>query len=230
MQHYKELEIKNKINKAGFYCPSDTTYFNQWTKAFIKSAKIHAPWAHIHVHIFDIKDEDIAWCNANNITYTSEITPVFENITNRDYWVNVRFCRIDEIYENNVPVIAIDSDSLFYKDLLEEEFIEDLKEDWVTYRDKGEGSLGSCVGFSPNGNARHILKQRLLQYYNSKFFAWFRDQVELDIMINEKLISKFNMKYSDHKCRPDNTIWTGKGDRKNKGKFAELTTKYKEKS
>jgi hypothetical protein len=228
MQHYKELNLEEKISKHGFYCPSDSVYFNQWTKPFILSAVKHAPWAHIHVHIFDMTDADKQWCDEHNVSYSQEVTPVFENITNRDYWVNVRFCRLSEIYQDNVPVIAIDSDSLFTQNLSEEDFLKDMSHDWVTYRDKGAGSLGSCVGFAANGNARHLLKERLLQYYNTKFFAWFRDQVELDIMLQEKSISKFSMKYSDHKCRNNNVIWTGKGDRKYKGRFAELYTKYKE--
>lgn len=227
MQHYKELNFE-KINKPGFYCPSDTVYFNAWTKNFIRSAQRHAPWAHIHVHIFDITEDDKKWCEENSITFSYENTPKFENITNRDYWVNVRFCRLNEIYTSDTPVIAIDSDSLFQKDLSQEEFLSDLSCDWATWRDKGQGSLGSCIGFAANGVARHTLKERLLQYYNTKFFAWFRDQVELDIMIEQNLLSKFSMKYSDHKCRDANYIWTGKGDRKFKGRFAELTNKFKD--
>jgi hypothetical protein len=61
------------IDKKGFYCPSDTVYFNEWTKLFIKSAKIHAPWAHIHVHIFDAIDEDVAWCIKNEVSILSLI-------------------------------------------------------------------------------------------------------------------------------------------------------------
>ena len=64
-----------KIDKKGFYCSSDTVYFNNWTKLFILSAKQYAPWAHIHVHIFDSIESDYDWCKKNNISISSEVTP-----------------------------------------------------------------------------------------------------------------------------------------------------------
>jgi hypothetical protein len=108
------------IDKKGFYCSSDTVYFNSWTKLFILSAKKYAPWAHIHVHIFDPVDADYNWCNKNNISISSEITPTqyTETIdTKKGYWVNMRFVRLAELYSNSTSVIAIDSDSLFVQKL-----------------------------------------------------------------------------------------------------------------
>lgn len=229
MQLYKNLEVE-KISYDCFYCPSDSGYFNQWTKLFILSAKEHAPWAKVHVHIFDITEDDKRWCEKNSVSYTYETTPEeFSSTieTKKDFWVNIRFCRIPEIFQDNVTVLSIDSDSLFNKKLELEEFKSDTVFDWVAVRDKGNGSLGSCVLFSKDSPARHILRDRLISHWGKDTFKWYLDQEILDQMLEENLIKPFSMKYTDYTCKPFSTIWTGKGDRKFKKHFPILANKYR---
>lgn len=231
MQPYKELDVGNKISYDCFYCPSDSFYFNTWTKLFILSAKEHAPWAKVHVHIFDITDDDKEWCTKYNVSYTYETTPEeFSKSleTKKDYWVNIRFCRIPEIFNDSATVLSIDSDSLFNRKLMQKEFEKDSQESWVTVREKGSGSLGSCVLFSKNTPSRNILRDRLLLHWGKETFKWYLDQEILDQMLNENLINSFTMKYSDYRCTPYSIIWTGKGDRKFKKRFPVLANKYKQ--
>jgi hypothetical protein len=216
-----------QIDKKGFYCPSDTVYFNNWTKLFILSAKQYAPWAHIHVHIFDSIESDYDWCNKNNISISSEVTPsqYCDNIeTKKGYWVNARFIRLPELYFDTTPVIAIDSDSLLIQPLSEYQFDQDLAHSWVTVRGAEDLSLGSAVGFGLD-NVRHIYREKLLEHFNN--LRWFLDQEILDDMLTDSLIGKMNIKYSDFKYSNESYIWSGKGNRKFKKTFMALAEEYR---
>lgn len=216
-----------KINKKGFYCASDTVYFNTWTKNFIKSSKIHAPWAHIHVHIFDGTDKDQNWCIENNVSVTTEKTPDQYSIdleTKKAFWVNTRFIRIAELFEDSTPLIAIDSDSLFKNNLSELQFDNDLKHSWVTVRGDNNASLGSAVGFG-NDQSRFVLRKKLLEHQDN--FKWFLDQKILDVMLQSQEIKMMDLRYSDFYTQINSYIWTGKGDRKFKKKFAALTEHFR---
>ena len=216
-----------KISKKGFYCPSDTVYFNNWTKLFIKSVKIHCPWAHIHVHIFDGTEEDKTWCLQNNVSITLEKTPVkySTNIeTKRAFWVNTRFIRITELFDDSISLIAIDSDSLFKNDLTEKQFDNDLSKSWVTVRGENKASLGSAVGFGPD-TVRYILREKLLERIDN--LKWYLDQHVLDDMLKNKQINEMDLRYSDFTSQSSSFVWTGKGDRKFKKKFAALADNYR---
>jgi hypothetical protein len=218
-----------KIDKKGFYCSSDTVYFNSWTKLFILSAKQYAPWAHIHVHIFDPIESDYDWCNKNNISISSEITPTkyTETIdTKKGYWVNMRFVRLAELYSDSTSVISVDSDSLFVQKLTEYQFDADLKTSWVTIarRGKSDASLGSAVGFGLD-NVRHIFREKLLKHADN--LRWFLDQEILDNMLKDNLIGNMNTKYTDFKYGSESYIWSGKGNRKLKKTFITLAEEYR---
>jgi hypothetical protein len=221
------ISLEEKISKKGFYCPSDTVYFNTWTKLFIASAKKHAPWAHLHVHIFDPTPADTAWCLEHNISMSSEITPLehCDSIeTKKDFWVNIRFVRLVEIYNDNVPVIAIDSDSLFKNNLPESVFDKDLQSSWVTVRGNDNASLGSAVGFGLD-DFRHQYCKKLIDHWGH--FKWFLDQTILDEMLLTKSVNSMDLKYSDFTSQDSSYIWTGKGSRKFKKRFAALADVYR---
>lgn len=221
------ITVIEKIKKKGFYCPSDTGYFNTWTKLFIASAKKHAPWAHIHVHIFDPVPGDFEWCKQHNISISSEITPVeyCDSIdTKKDFWVNARFVRLTEIYEDNVPVIAIDSDSLFKNDLFESAFDADMHTSWVTVRGDDNASLGSAVGFGLD-NFRNQYRDKLMHHWGT--FKWFLDQIILDEMLLANNVRAMDLRYSDFNSQDKSYIWTGKGSRKFKKRFAALADVYR---
>lgn len=234
MLNYQELLITEKITKTSFYIPCNSEYFNQWAKFFILSAKELVPWIHLHCHIFDMTENDKKWCIKNSITYSYENTP--ENLKTLDekkgFWVNVRFCRVPEIFEDNVTVMCVDADSVIVRKIEETEFINDTNYDWVVVREKGEGSIGSCVLFSKNQPARFIVKQRILSKAFQTGFVWYLDQIIFDELLEEKILQPFSMKYSDYQCKEQNKIWTGKGTRKFKKKrkkrrYADIIEDYK---
>ena len=216
MQSYTELQIDKKINKTSFYVPCNSEYFNQWAKVFVLSAKQLVPWINIHCHIFDITEKDKNWCKKHNVTFTEEITPPqYQTIEEKKgYWVNVRFCRVLEIFDDSTTVMCVDADCVVMKEITEEEFIKDTVTDWVVVREKGTGSIGSCVVFSANCPARFIVKERLMAEATKDDFVWYLDQITFDKLIDENILQPFSVKYSDHRCSENNKIWTGKGNRK----------------
>lgn len=220
----------SKIVKPGFYCPCDTKYFNEFGKVLAASIKTHVPWAHLHFHIFDATHDDIKYCQDRGFSVTEERTPANYNTDlekRKDYWVNIRFVRIPEIYEDSTPLLSIDADSIFVKNISKETFLEDLKSSWVTVAGKREQlSLGSAVGFGID-DARHILSNKLNKFLNTPDFKWCLDQKMLDEMLLEKTINEMDLRYSDYKMNEGSYVWTGKGNRKYKKIFSELVDKYR---
>ena len=214
-----------KVNRKGFYLACDHVYFNSLAKTFVLSARHHAPWAHVHVHIFDGTAEDQHWAQEQSCSVTVESTPV--TYTDQDnkcgYWVNMRFVRLPELYEDTTPVISIDADSVFAKTLTEDQFDSDMRRSWVTTAKKREQrSLGSAVGFAADG-ARHSLRTALLALPE---LTWYQDQIEMDRLLDQGIFAEQDRRYSDFKMTGDSYIWTGKGDRKYKSSFQNLSASY----
>lgn len=234
LKEYLPITVLKKISTPTLYTACDSNYFYDWTRLFIASAKEKAPNINLHCHIFDIQERDINWCRKFNISYSYENTPeyfkTFEE--KKAYWVNVRFCRITEIFEDYTPVLNFDSDGIMVNKLELTEFIKDLSVDWVAMREKGYGSLGGSVGFSPNGELRHLLKEKLINTMISKGPYWYLDQILLNKFVEDSKIQPFSMKYVDYHCREESVIWVGKGSRKfvkegKKRKLPPLIEKYK---
>lgn len=213
-----------KIDKQGFYCPCDTTYFNAWAKYFLFSVKKFAPWAHIHFHIFDATASDEEFCKIHGCSFSKEVTPLefSESLeTKKDFWVNIRFIRLKDIYENDTKVMAVDADCLLIKPLSNNEFESDTEHSWVTTAKKREQvSLGSAVGFGAD-EARHILSEKLTKFRYTDKFKWCLDQIVMDEMLEQGSLRAFDTKYSDYKMTEHSVMWTGKGPRKNKTKYQE---------
>lgn len=217
------------INKPGFFCGCNVDYFQSWGRVFGLSAKIHAPWAHVHYHIFDGTDAEIDYCQRQGFTVSTEPTPddYNQDIESRKaYWSNMRWVRAVEAFDKSTPVISIDADSIMVRDLSQQQFLEDLEHSWVPTAPKREQlSLASAVGYGLD-NAREIYAGTMLGILNTGRLAWADDQKLLDIMIDKDQIQKMDLRYTDFKFRDDSYIWTGKGDRKFKVKFNEMLARY----
>lgn len=214
-----------KVNRKGFYLACDHVYFNTLAKTFVLSARQHAPWAHVHLHLFDGTAQDQDWAHQHHCTVTIEPTPeqYATPEQRRGYWVNMRFVRLPELYENTTPVISVDADSVFARELLESDFDADMTHSWVTTAKKREQrSLGSAVGFAADP-ARHQLRGALLALPE---LAWYQDQIEMDRLLDQGVFEAQDRRYSDFKMTADSYIWTGKGDRKYKSSFQILSASY----
>jgi len=214
-----------KVNRKGFYLACDHVYFETLAKTFVLSARKHAPWAHVHLHIFDATAQDLQWAQDHACSVTAESTP--PQYTDHDsrcgYWVNMRFVRLPELYDDATPVISIDADSVFAQALPEDHFDIDMKHSWVTTAKKREQrSLGSAVGFAPD-RARHALRDALLALPE---LTWYQDQIEMDRLLDAGIFAEQDRRYSDFKMTADSYIWTGKGERKYKSSFQQLSAMY----
>jgi hypothetical protein len=218
------------INRPGFFCGCNVDYFQSWGRVFGLSAKKHAPWAHVHYHIFDGAELEIDYCQRQGFTVSVESTPAEYNQdieSRKAYWSNMRWVRAAETFDKSTPVISIDADSIMVRDLSQQQFLEDLQHSWVPTAPKREQlSLASAVGYGLD-NAREIYSAMMLDVLKNSRLVWADDQKLLDIMINSDQIQKMDLRYTDFKFRDDSYIWTGKGDRKFKVKFNEMLAVYK---
>jgi len=220
------LDIKHKIDRNGFMLAADTIYFNDWCKTLYMSIRKHAPWAHIHFHIFDATDQDREWLNKHPCTYTTEVTPehyATDNDTAKKYWVAARYFRVPEIYTDSTLVIDLDADSIMVNPLSQETFEQDLQRSWVPTR---PSSLASAVAFGRD-NVRHVFAERLLDVYHNGSLRWGEDQIILNEMLAKDEIAAMDLRYTHFKFDPSAYIWTGKGDRVYKRKFQERVEAYK---
>lgn len=215
----------DKVNRKGFYLACDHVYFNTLAKTFVLSARHHAAWAHIHLHVFDGNDQDQTWAQQQGCSITVEDTPphVDSQDRRRGYWVNMRFVRLPELYDDATPVISVDADSVFARELSQSQFDLDMMHSWVTTAKKREQrSLGSAVGFAPD-HARHQLRRALLALPE---LDWYQDQIAMDRLLDQGIFVEQDRRYSDFKMTADSYIWTGKGDRKFKHSFQTLSATY----
>lgn len=208
----------NKTNKKGFFCASDTVFFNEWTKIFIMSVKRHAPWANIRIHIYDGVDQDVEWCKKNGVECSTEPT-LSEYTKNLDskkgFWVCDRFRQVVSLFEDQVPVWCVDSDSVLRRDLSEDEYDQITSQSWVNVwgepNTRAYKTIGYSVVFSSNDRARHEIAVRLS---NQKKFTWYLDQEVMDSMLRENYFAPVERTYSNHVYNKDAYIWSGKGKRK----------------
>lgn len=222
-------EIQGTTQLVGnyFYFGCDSVYFNEYGKPLANSLKKHAPWANIHCHIFNPSEDQISWCNSNNVSLTYEI--IDDSITEiKTYYACVRFIRIPEIFEKSSRIISLDCDSIAISNLSKEKFIEDTNETKVFWRTKGNKSLASLLIFGPD-ERRYLYADKLKEYFIKDTFKWFLDQDVLDEMIgNDQFGTTTDTYWGSTGKKKNGSIWSGKGDKKFDHEFQNLLTLYKE--
>jgi len=227
------------VKKKGFYCAGDTGFFNQWTRIFVLSALRHAPWAHLHVHVYDGTTQDEKWCQQHGVTFTQQPTPrqyCGSLADKRGYWVCHRFQLLPSLYSDDTAVWAVDCDSVFNRSMSSEEFDQRTQRSWVNAwgdpLSRDQWSIGYAAGFAANDAARHELSRRLSQHGR---FEWAVDQIVLDQLLAEGLMQPIYRSHSNHVCSSEAFIWSGKGALKHaapsigtKKNFALLVQEYRQ--
>jgi len=223
------LTVGKKIDQPGFMIASDSGYFNQWAKTLFLSIQFHAPWAHVHFHLFDPTAEDLDWIDKRDCTVTVETIPTEHLGSNEErimYLAAARYMRVREIYTDDTVLINQDADSIMVRDLSKDEFLKSLEHSWVpTAPKRAQLSLCSAFGVGPD-NTRHIICDRYSAVYGTPDWIFAYDQRVMDQMIAADEISAMDLRYTDYKFSEDSYIWTGKGDRVYKKKFIQQQAKY----
>jgi hypothetical protein len=223
------LNLPKLIDSPGFMLAADTVYFQKWTKYLFFSIKKHAPWAHVHFHVFDPTAEDLAWLSAADCSYTFETTPLDYCQSHQDkvvYWCAARYIRTTEIYTDSTPVINLDADSIMVSSLSQEQFLKDLEHSWVPVAPKRETrSLCSALGLGTD-NGRYDVRNVLLEVYNNSRLTWALDQRLCDQLLDSGKLQAMDLRYTDFKMKDTSYIWTGKGDRVDKSSFQNALRPY----
>lgn len=223
------LNLPNLVDQSGFMLAADTVYFNKWTKYLFYSIQKHAPWAHVHFHVFDPVPNDLAWLSSANCSYSFEHTPEQYCQTHQDrviYWCAARYIRTTEIYTDSTPVINLDADSIMVKDLSKQQFLQDLEHSWVPVAPKRETrSLCSALGLAAD-QGRYAVRKALLDVYTDSRLSWALDQRLCDELLDQNQLQPMDLRYTDFKMKDTSYIWTGKGDRVEKISFQNALKPY----
>lgn len=224
------LNLAKLVDQPGFMLACDTVYFNRWAKLLYFSIQNHAPWAHVHFHLFDPTPQDIQWLDQIHCSHSHEFTPPHYCQTHQDrviYWCAARYIRTTEIYTDNTPVINLDTDSVMIQHLSLTKFLDDLEHSWVPTAPKRETrSLCSALGLAAD-QGRHRVRQVLLDTYITDRLSWALDQRLCDQLLNSGDLQPMDLRYTDYKMKPTSYIWTGKGDRVEKHSFQSAINQYR---
>ena len=220
----KNLSIDTKLIGNYFYFAADTIYFDLYGKALALSLLRHAPWAKIHVHLYNSSDEQRDWCNIKGISLTEENIEI-AHPEFRTLCACIRFIRVAEIFDASARIISFDCDVIANNPIPRELFIKETEESGVTIR-KGGKSLASSIAFGLD-DFRDEYRQRLLDQFEKDNIYWFLDQDVLDKMKSENKIRPLGTNWNSTKMTPDRMIWTAKGTLKNdKTQYVDLLTYY----
>jgi len=213
------------IEQDSFYFAADTVYLDLYGKALALSLKKHAPWSNIHIHIFNASEDQLNWCNLNNITCTHETVDTSIDEL-RTYYACVRFIRVPEIFSRSCRVISLDCDGIVVKPITKDKFIAATNISKVLWREKQQMSLASSVFYGPD-NFRIAYADKLKPYFENDTFKWFLDQHIMDEMIQHKEVDiTVNTDWGNGKVGMNTLIWTGKGDKKFNPEFQQLLQEY----
>lgn len=213
------------ISNNSFYFAADSLYFENYGKALVSSLKARAPWAHIHVHLFNPLVDQFDWLTNHNSTYSYEyVDPLLKEI--KTYYACVRFIRVPEIFTKEARVISLDADGIAVRPITEEKFISDTNVSKVLWREKHQQSLASSVLYGPD-KFRFKYAKRLRQRFLNDDYQWFLDQDIMDEMIATNDVETFTDRdWGNAKIGKKTLIWSAKGDKKNNEEFQKLLQEY----
>lgn len=225
------LKLDKKVDRPGFMLACDKMYFRNWGKSLSRSITHHAPWAHVHFHLFDPDIDDVNWCLRHGASVSSEPThPDYKQDHENQvlYWSAARYMRVPDIYEDSVPVINLDVDSIMVKCLPQSQFERDLTNSWVPTTPPGKRrtlSLCSAIGFAAD-RTRYLLRDRLLGHMENSRLSWALDQQVCDELLALGQITSMDLRYTDFKFSDGSYIWTGKGERVYKSSFLQKQKEF----
>lgn len=209
------LQKGTKLPSKGFYFGCDNTYFELYGKALALSISKYAPWANVHVHLFNPDSNQLEWCNRqNNITYSWEDIENISDEIKATYFACVRFIRIPQIFQHDVALISFDCDMLMNNTVNEDFFDNQTQSSKVTCKPKNGDSLASSIIFGID-NFREEYSNLLLEEFKKNNIYWFLDQHILDMLVSKNKVDTMGFEWTGLKMNKDELMWTAKGNKKN---------------
>ena len=156
------LNVPSRLVGNFFYFAADSNYFDLYGKALALSLLQHAPWANVHVHLYNPTNEQLEWCSQKNVSYTDELI----DINNKEFntlCACIRFIRIPEIFDPSANIISFDCDVIANKTIPLTKFLEATDLSKITIR-KGGKSLASAISFGPD-DFRNTYSTRLYESF-----------------------------------------------------------------
>lgn len=219
--------IHGQTNISGniFYFGADNEYLELYGKALCLSLKKFAPWAQVHVHLFNPVVKQLNWLKNHDITCSYE--HVEESIDEiKTYYACVRFIRIPEIFCKISRIISLDADGVAVRPITKEKFMIDTNVSKVLWREKHQQSLASSVLYGPD-KFRFRYANLLKNHFLEDNYKWFLDQNIMDSMIAAGQVDIFTEKdWGNSKIGKQTLIWSAKGNKKDNDKFQELVQQY----
>lgn len=214
------------ISQNSFYIGCDSSYFDVYGIPLINSLITHAPWANIHVHLFNPTTSQIDWIKNKNKTCSYEFLD--NSISEiKTYYACVRFIRVPEIFLPNTRVIGLDCDGIAITKIFKEKFLNDTTQSKVLWREKQQTGLASSVFFGPD-DFRDRYAEKLKLFFKNDNFKWYLDQNIMDEMIKNKEVEITTINdWGWPKIKQGTLIWTGKGNRKHNLEFKNMLSKYR---
>lgn len=248
-------QVQGYVNAQDFvvYTACDHDYFNQFGKIFCRSVQ-QVGQAPVHVHLFNPDNDQLKWCNDNNIgatwEHTSELNfaPAVERLTRtggeplRRSQVAISKGgdsnlqqRLEKTYYACVrfirlaqmpgTVFACDIDAVVRKAIPRLS----IDKDFYIHQIFGPKARFLAGGLYLNPNARDFV-QAYANVLESKIqqdiLYWSLDQDVLDPLVPRFNYGQLPESLIDWNMRPESVIWTAKGARKNNNSFVNEQQKY----
>jgi hypothetical protein len=222
------INVQSRLVGNFFYFAADSKYFDLYGKALALSLLQHAPWATVHVHLYNPAADQLEWCSQKNVSYTTELIDINDKEFNT-LCACIRFIRIPEIFDPSAKIISFDCDVLVNKTIPLDKFLEATDNSKITIR-KGGKSLASAISFGSD-DFRNRYSTRLKENFKEGNIYWFLDQDILDSMMIENPIPQLSSEWTGTKMTPDRMIWTAKGSRKHENEqYVNLLNFYNSKA
>lgn len=146
-------------------------------------------------------------------------------LVRQTYFACTRFIRLSEI-KKDLPCLAIDVDGLVRKSF---SYNLDGNADFYLYEKPKDGShLAGALLFNSQQSNKFLeeYSAELLTSIEQNDLYWFLDQVILDKLVPKYKKGLLPMSYIDWAMRPDSSIWSAKGKRKELEIFIQEQRKY----
>ena len=146
----------------------------------------------------------------------------------KTYYACARFIRLCDVFDQSVPVLAIDIDAVVRQPPVQLSNIKDFYIHQIT--GKKARILAGGVFLNPTVGSNQFLTEyaeKIKMYIGRDYLYWGLDQDILDQVVPKYNYGQLPLEYIDWNMQPGSHIWTAKGTRKELLSFVNESARYK---